>query len=222
MTWWQCLLYDHLIINLEVLLIIKVFIKSSMPCSMDSSLLCPVLLSLDCVRGPHRLTDCAHWGLFKYTRVRLTWKQSSGRKWNEAFSEPISSAKTHHWIEMFGLHMTGGGTHCYLSFYLVDWWLDEAVYACHLSVVSWSAAPTFKWLATLLNEASRACSLVKVSFQHNMLPTFLLHSQPPEADLCSKGIFIRILSFMHQLVLWHLALELLFWFLKPSLVISKA
>lgn len=142
MTWWQCLLYYHLIINLEVLLIIKVFIESSMPCSMDSSLLCPVLMSLDCVRRPHRLTDCAHWGWFKYTRVRLTWKQSSGRKQNEAFSEPISSVKTHHWIETFGLHVTGGrtqcchssvetfglhmmggGTHCYFSFYLVDWWL---------------------------------------------------------------------------------------------------
>lgn len=112
MTWWQCLLYYHLIINLEVLLIIKVFIKSSMPCSLGSSLLCPVLMSLDCVRRPHRLTDCAHWGLLKYTRVRLTWKQSSGRKWNEAFSEPISSVKTYHWIETFGLHMTGGGTYC--------------------------------------------------------------------------------------------------------------
>lgn len=120
-------------------LIIKVFIESSMPCSVGSSLLCPVLMSLDYVRRPHRLTDCACWGLFKYTHVMLTWKQSSRRKWNEAFSEPISSVKTHHWMETFDLHVTvggtycchssvetfdlhvmGGGTHCYHSFYLVD------------------------------------------------------------------------------------------------------
>lgn len=202
--------------------------------SVGSSLLCPVLMSPDYGRRPHRWIDCAYWGSFKYTHAVLTWKPSSGR--NTSLNGDIRSSRDgrrHIPLSQFCRDIRssrdGRRRHTLLSQFLFGWlmtrpWKDEAVYACHLSAVSRNAAPTFKWLATRLNGASRACNLVKVSFQHSILPIFLLQSQPPpEADLCSKGIFIRILTFVHQLVLWQvLALELFLWFLKPSLVISKA